>query len=108
MPMPPSPTPANDDLRVNFFRPRPGFMRREVTIIWLTLSAWGLLTFGFPLYLVSCPQAQLTSRTILGMPVHYWFSGQFLIIWFIFISVIFNLLIDRLTASFHKRRPGGM
>ena len=100
-------SPARDDLRVNFFRPRPGFMRREVTIIWLTLSAWALFTFGFPLYLASCPHAQLTTRTIFGMPLHYWFSGQFLIIWFILICVVFNLLIDRLTESFHKRRQGG-
>jgi len=102
------PPPADDDLRVNFFRPRPGFMRREVTIIWLTLSAWALFTFGFPLYMVFCPQARLTGATIFGMPVHFWFSGQFLIIWFILICVIFNLLIDRLTASFHRRRHGGM
>jgi putative solute:sodium symporter small subunit len=100
--------PASDDLRVNFFRPRAGFMRREVTIIWLMLSAWGVVTFGFPLYLALSPQAQLTGHTILGMPVHYCFSGQFLIIWFILICVVFNLLIDRLTASFHKRRQGGL
>jgi len=105
--LPPGP-PADDDLRVNFFRPRPGFMCREVTIIWLTLSAWTLFTFGFPLYLASCPHAQLTARTVFGMPVHYWFSGQFLIIWFIIICVIFNLLIDRLTESFHRRRQGGV
>lgn len=100
--------PATDDLRVNFFRPRPGFMRREVTIIWLTFTAWALFTFGFPLYLALCPQARLTVRTIFGMPLHYWVSGQFLIIWFILICVVFNLLIDRLTESFHKRRQGGL
>jgi putative solute:sodium symporter small subunit len=96
------------DLRVNFFCPRPGFMRREVTIIWITLTAWALLTFGFPLYLAFCPQAQLTGRTILGMPVHYWFSGQFLILWFILICFIFNLLIDWLTESYKRRRQGGV
>ncbi len=97
-----------DDLRVNFFRPRRGFMRREVIIIWSTLTAWALLTFGFPLYLIFCPQAQLTGRIIFGMPVHYWFSGQFLIFWFIVICIIFNLLIDWLTESYRRRRQEGV
>ena len=103
------PTPEHPaaDLRVNFLRPRRGFMRREVTIIWVTLSVWALLTFGFPLYLVFCPQAQLTGRTIFGMPVHYWFSGQFLILWFILVCIVFNLLIDGLTESYRRRRQDG-
>jgi len=99
---------SGDDLRVNFFRPRQGFMRREVTIIWLTLTVWAVLTFGFPLYLAFCPQAHLTGRTIFGMPVHYWFSGQFLILWFIFICFIFNLMIDWLTESYRRRRQEGV
>lgn len=104
---PKPPQPPADDLRVNFFRPRRGFMRREVTIIWIMLTAWALLTFGFPLYLVFCPQAQLPGRTIFGMPIHYWYSGQFLILWFIAVCFIFNLLIDWLTESFRRRRHGG-
>jgi putative solute:sodium symporter small subunit len=107
--MPPeSPQHPPDDLRINFFRPRRGFMRREVTIIWLTLTAWALLTFGFPLYLVCCPQAQLPDRIIFGMPVHYWYSGQFLILWFIIVCFVFNLLIDWLTESFRRRRQEGV
>lgn len=105
-PLPPENPP--DDLRVNFFRPRRGFMRREVTIIWITLTAWALLTFGFPLYLVFCPLAQLTGRTVFGMPVHYWFSGQFLIFWFILVCIFFNLLIDWLTESYRRRRREGI
>jgi putative solute:sodium symporter small subunit len=97
-----------DDLRVNFFRPRRGFMRREVIIICITLTAWALLTFGFPLYLAFCPEARVTGRTIFGMPVHYWFSGQFLILWFIIVCIVFNLLIDWLTDSFRRRRHGGV
>jgi putative solute:sodium symporter small subunit len=108
MRQPTLPSPPGDDLRVNFFRPRPGFMRREVVIIWMTLTAWALLTFGFPLYLAFCPQARLTSRTIFGMPVHYWFSGQFLIFWFILVCFIFNLLIDWLTESYRRRRQEGV
>jgi len=97
-----------DDLRVNLFRPRRGFMRREVIIIWITLTAWALLTFGFPLYLVFCPQAQLPDRIIFGMPVHYWFSGQFLILWFILVSFVFNLLRDWITDSSRRRRQEGV
>jgi putative solute:sodium symporter small subunit len=108
MSRPEPPTHPADDLRVNFFRPRPGFMRREVTIIAITLTAWAVLTFGFPLYLVFCPQAQLPGRTIFGMPAHYWFSGQFLILWFIIVCFIFNLLIDWLTESYRRRRQGGV
>lgn len=93
-----------DDLRINFFSPRRGFMRQEVTIIWVTLTIWALVTFGFPIYLAFCPQAQLTGRTIFGMPLHYWFSGQFLIVWFILVCIIFNLLIDWLTESYRRRR----
>lgn len=99
---------SNGDLRVNFLRPRPGFMRREVTIIWITLTAWAVLTFGFPLYLTFCPQAQLPGRTVFGMPLHYWFSGQFLIFWFILICCVFNLLIDWLTESYRRRRQEGV
>ena len=105
---PDPPAQPGDDLRVNFFRPRRGFMRREVTIISITLTAWAVLTFGFPLYLAFCPQARLTGRTIFGMPVHYWFSGQFLILWFILIGFIFNLLIDWLTESYRRRRQEGV
>jgi putative solute:sodium symporter small subunit len=103
-----TPQPPGDDLRVNFFRPRPGFMRREVTIIWITLTVWAALTLGFPVYLTFCPQDCLTSRTIFGMPVHYWFSGQFLIFWFILVSFIFNLLRDWLTESYRRRRQEGV
>lgn len=104
---PPPEYPASD-LRVNFFQPRRGFMRSEVTIIWITLTAWAVLTFGFPIYLTFCPQAQLPDRMILGIPLHYWFSGQFLILWFILICFIFNLLIDRLTESHRRRRQEGV
>ena len=97
----PSPT-GGQDYRVNFFRPRPGFMRREVRFIWLMLAGWALLTFGFPLYLIliqhsSDGSSALTRATLFGFPVHFWFSGQFLIVWFILLCFIFNVLVDRLT-----------
>jgi putative solute:sodium symporter small subunit len=105
---PSPPRPSGDDPRVNFFRPRPGFMRCEVSIIWSTLAAWAMLSFGFPIYLALSPQAPLLDYTIFGMPLHYWFSGQFLTLWFILICCIFNLLIDWLTESYHRHRQEGV
>jgi putative solute:sodium symporter small subunit len=96
------------DLRINFFRPRPGFMRREVTIILFTLIAWALLTFGMPVHLAvshSDPATTLANVPYMfGMPVYYWFTGQFLILWFILLCFVFNVLIDWLTESYRKRR----
>ncbi len=96
------------DLRVNFFRPRPGFMRREVSVIGITLFAWAFVAIGFPIGLgitTTDPSALLTTgRSIFGMPLHYWFSGHFLIAWFILICFIFNVLIDGLTKSYRRRR----
>jgi len=96
------------DYRVNPFRPRPGFMRREVRVIWWMLAGWALLTFGFQLLLVLLGREDggsiLTEATLFGFPFHYWFTGQFLIVWFILLCFLFNLFIDRLTAPFRKRK----
>ena len=105
---PSPPKQSGDDLRVNFFRPQPGFMHSEVTIIGITLAAWAVISFGFPIYLALYPQTPLIGRTIFGMPVHYWFSGQFLILWFILICFLFNLLIDWLTERYRRRRQEGV
>jgi|GEM_PF-379342 len=107
-----SPGPAKD-YRVNFFKPRAGFMRREVRFIWLMLAGWSLLTFGFPLYLAwtewtADGTGPLTVTTLFGFPFHYWFSGQFLIVWFIFLCFLFNVLVDHLIDRFrHPRAHGG-
>lgn len=98
-----------DNYRVNFFRPRPGFMRSEVLFIWIALLGWAGLTFGFQYLLFSRQQdsvgnSALTSATFLGFPFHYWFTGQFLIVWFILLCFLFNILVDRLTERYHKRR----
>jgi len=94
--------------RINFFRPRPGFMRREVTFIWLALCGWALVTFGFQGLLAlqggAEGSAALTERTVFGFPFHFWFSGQFLIVWFILLCFFFNVLVDRLTERYRKRR----
>lgn len=99
---------SREDLRINFFRPRKGFMRKEVTIIWITLIAWALLTFGMPIHLATThtdPGSTLSSVPyIFGIPAYFWYSGQFLILWFIFLCFIFNVLIDWLTSSYRRRR----
>lgn len=105
--MPPDQQPPEEptpDYRVNFFRPRPGFMRQEVRIIWIMLAGWALFTFGYQLYLAFFRPEGTAGPTILGFPFHYWFTGQFLILWFILLCFVFNLLIDRLMMKHHKRR----
>ncbi len=105
--------PLDPDYRVNIFRPRRGFMRREVRFIWLMLGGWSLLTFGFPLSLVWFQRdpsgtGSLTETSFFGFPFHFWFSGQFLIVWFIILCFLFNVLVDRLIErTRHPRSPGG-
>jgi putative solute:sodium symporter small subunit len=99
----------DDEWRVNFFRPRPGFMRKEVRCIWVMLAGWALCTFGFQFLLVllqrnEAGESLLTAAGFLGFPFHYWFSGQFLIIWFILLCLFFNLFIDRLNEQYRKRK----
>ena len=84
-----------EDLRINFFRPRPGFMRKEVTIIWITLAAWAIMVFGMPIHLAISHgdpgQTLAEVPYIFGIPAYFWFSGQFLILWFIFLCFVFNV-----------------
>ena len=97
-----------EDLRINFFRPRAGFMRKEVTIIWVALAAWAIMTFGMPIQLAIThkdPASTLVEVPyIFGIPAYFWYSGQFLILWFIFLCFFFNVLIDWLSSSYRKRR----
>ena len=95
--------------QVNFFRPRGAFMRSEVLFIWVALCGWAAVTFGFQLLLYSGQNAGdgrsvLTATTFFGFPFHFWFSGQFLIVWFILLCFFFNVMVDRLTERF-RRRP---
>jgi putative solute:sodium symporter small subunit len=101
--------PSLQNYRVNFFRPQAGFMRSEVTYIWIALIAWALLTFGFQFLIYSGQtdgngSGPLTCRTIFSFPFEYWFTGQFLIVWFILICFLFNLMVDRLTERYRQRR----
>jgi putative solute:sodium symporter small subunit len=107
--MPEERTPTDGDYRVNFFRPRPGFMRREVVFIWIMLAGWALCTFGFQWLLArlqrtAAGEGPLTDASFLGFPFHHWFTGQFLILWFIFLCLLFNLFIDRLAERYRRRK----
>ena len=109
MPKDSAPPPPNPDYRVNFLFPRAGYLRREVLIIWIMLAGWALFTFGFQILLrltahQPSGEGPLTESTFIGFPFHYWFTGQFLIVWFIFLCLIFNLFIDRLTKKYRRRK----
>ena len=99
---------SSEDNRVNFFLPRPGFMRREVRLIKVMLLAWLIGAFGFPLLLVELQQNALgesswTETLYLGFPLHFLISGQGVILFFILICFLFNALMDLLTAR--RRGP---
>jgi putative solute:sodium symporter small subunit len=92
---------------VNLFNPKKGGMRDEVLIIFVILFGWAFLTFGFQVLLAACQGtgagSLLAGLTLFNLPVHFWFTGQFLPLWFIILCVIFNLYIDRIT-EYHSRR----
>lgn len=94
--------------QVNLFHPKKGQMRDEVLIIFAILFGWGICTFGFQL-LVSASQGTgtgslLTRLTFFNLPLHFWFTAQFLPLWFIALCVIFNLYVDRITENHNRRR----
>lgn len=94
---------------VNIFRPKNGYMGSEVKIILLILAGWGICTFGFQvlLRLLGSPplwESFLTRLTFFGLPFHFWFTGQFLPLWFVILCAVFNVFIDRLTARHSRRR----
>jgi putative solute:sodium symporter small subunit len=93
--------------QVNLFRPKKGHMRDEVRIIFAILFGWAVCTFGFQLLLAGTRQtgagSLLTGLTLFNLPLHFWFTAQFLPLWFIVLCVIFNVYIDRIT-QYHSRR----
>jgi len=97
--------------RVNFFRPASPYLAREMLLIWIMLAAWALLTFGFQALLAVTGDASgngpLTESTLFGFPLHFWFSGQFLILWFVLLCFLFNFFVDRLVSRYRKPRQGG-
>lgn len=101
--------PVDGDYRINFFRPRSGYLRRRVTYTWVLLISWAFFTFGFPLLIRfmqhdATGESRLTELTFFGFPFHYWFTGQFLIVWFIFLCILFNVFLDQLTQAYRKRK----
>lgn len=108
-PAEPDRSPSPPDYRVNFFRPRSGFMRGEVVLIWVALVAWFILTFGFQFLLAGSAgtpeNTPLTGVEIFGFPFDYWFTAQFLVVCFIVLCFVFNLMVDRLTERHRSRRP---
>jgi len=94
--------------QVNLFRPQKGRMRDQVLIIFVILFGWGAVNFGFQA-LVALSQgsklgALLTGRTFFTLPLHFWFTGQFLPLWFIILGVFFNLYIDGITDHHNRKR----
>ena len=94
---------------VNMFRPKKGYMRAEVVIILTALFGWGMMIFGFQflVWLVSespSGQSLLTRFSFFNLPFHFWFTAQFLPLWFVFLCFIFNVYIDRLTERHSRRR----
>ncbi len=103
------PESGREPRRINFFRPLGGYMRREVLLIGILLAGWAFFTFGFQLLLVLTQrdptgEGPFTEATFLGFPFHHWFTGQFLVVWFILLCFLFNLFIDLLADRFRRRK----
>ena len=93
--------------QVNLFRPKKGHMRDEVLIIFAILFGWAICTFGFQILLFFTRGTGagdlLSGLTLFSLPLHFFFTGQLLPLWFIILCIIFNVYIDRITA-YHSRK----
>ena len=99
----------HEDYYVNMFKPKQGYMVDELAIIIAILIGWGALNFGFQALLAFMAESPvgdgpLTRITFFSLPLHFWFTGQFLPLWFIILCVIFNLYIDRVTERHSRKR----
>jgi len=96
--------------RVNLFRPKSVGMKGEVVAILTVLAVWGIVPFGFQLWLALSAEAPgkspLESITFFNLPFHYWFTAQMLPLCFIIICVLFNLFVDRLTLRQSRKSEG--
>ena len=98
-----------DFYEVSIFKPKKGYMSDEVFIIVVVLVGCGMATFGFQFLLrlfAATPEGEgfLTRFSFFNLPFHFWFTGQFVLLWFIILCVMFNLYIDRLTERHSRRR----
>jgi len=100
----------SDQDRITILKPENGRLSGEVPLIIAILAGWGVLPFGFQLlvWLLADQQGQsfLTRFTFFNLPFHFWFTAQFLPLWFIILCVIFNVCIDRLSERSSRRRNG--
>jgi len=94
---------------VNIFRPCKGYMTGEVAIILAILLGWAVANFGVQALLwllAETPSGEgiLTRLTFLWFPWHFWFTAQFLPLWFIILCILFNIYMDRHTARHSRKR----
>ncbi len=99
----------DDIYTVNLFRPKKGYMTEEVIIIFTALFGWGVMTFGFQLFVRLMSEHPLWEGFLarfrfFNLPFHFWFTAQFLPLWFVVLCFIFNVYIDRLTERHSRRR----
>ena len=96
---------------VNLLRPRGRYFRGVAGIIFVVLALWFALVFGFQFLLAliqrdSLGSSWLTDARFLGFPFHYWFTGQFAILAFILLCILFNWRYDRLISREGKIASG--
>ena len=89
---------------LNLLRPRGRYFKGVARLIFTVLLLWFLLVFGFQFLLVLIQRdplgsSWLTDARFLGFPFHYWFTGQFAILAFILLCILFNRRYDRLIAT---------
>lgn len=94
---------------VNPFKPKDGSMVDELAVMVAILIGWGVMNFGFQAVLfllaeTASGEGMLTRLTFLSFPWHFWFTGQFLPLWFIILCVLFNLYTDRVTERNSRKR----
>ncbi|GAB4294314.1 MAG: DUF4212 domain-containing protein [Desulfuromonadia bacterium] len=99
---------ASKGYRVNPFKPKEGYMVDELAVMVAVLIGWFGMNVGFQILLAFLAETDrgggiLTRFSFFNLPFHYWFTGQFLPLWFVILCVIYNLSIDRLTDR-HSRR----
>lgn len=92
---------------VNLLRPEGSFFKGTARIIFFILAVWFLLVYGFQILLYilgndAMGTSFLTGVRFLGFPFHYWFTGQFAILGFILLCLLFNRLYDRHLSIHHS------
>src|SRR3954451_8599656 len=97
----------NERQPVTLMRPAKGGMRDEVAVILAVLAGWGVATFGSQGVVLLCKKlggCTTTGLALFHLPLHFFFTAQFLPLWFIVLCLIFNVYLDRLTAKHSRKR----